>query len=148
MHPCTSIDARLHIENDPPSSYTPGMSVQSLILLASVGRVLLGFAPIVGASQSARLLGFPEEHDNATARLMARLFGVRDIGLGVIGFAAVAGTVPATFALLFNAATDAADALMIAIPLARRQGIDRAATTSLVFACIGGATWLLAYALL
>ena len=30
--------------------------------------------------------GFRETHDNATARLMARFFGVRDVGLGVLVF--------------------------------------------------------------
>ena len=38
------------------------------------------------AGLSARLLGFPAHHDNATTRLMARWFGVRDIGLGVLVF--------------------------------------------------------------
>ena len=32
-----------------------------------------------------RMLGFPASHDNPTARLMGRFFGVRDIGLVASG---------------------------------------------------------------
>ena len=51
-----------------------------------IGRIALGLAPFVAAGPSARLLGFPASHDTATARLMGRFFGVRDIGLGVLAF--------------------------------------------------------------
>ena len=57
-----------------------------IIFVMGVGRILLGIAPFVAARPSARLLGFPVDHDNPTTRLMARLFGVRDIGLGVLVF--------------------------------------------------------------
>lgn len=123
------------------------MDVSSLILIFAAMRVVIGLAPIVAARPSLRLLGFPSDHDNATARLMGRLFGVRDIGLGVIAAAGVKGFVPMDFALLFNAATDVGDMVVIAIPLLRRQQIDRAAALSLGFAVAGCSAWLLALSL-
>jgi hypothetical protein len=46
------------------------------------------------------------------------------------------------FVMLFNAFMDAGDLVAIAIPLVKRQGIDRAAVMSALFATIGGLGWL------
>ena len=123
------------------------MNIDLLIVLLASMRVAIGLAPMVAASRTSQLLGFPASHDNPTTRLMARLFGVRDIGLGVVAIGALFGHVSLPFALLFNACTDAGDALMILIPLARRQGIDRAALSSLILAALGGSAWLATYLL-
>lgn len=108
-----------------------------------VGRIILGLAPFVAAGPSSKLLGFPAQHDNATARLMGRFFGVRDVGLGVLVFYALSHPAALAFLLLFNALTDFGDLLAIGIPLARRQGIDRGAWTSAAFALPAGLAWLL-----
>lgn len=117
-----------------------------VMIAMGIGRVLLGLAPFVAAATVSSLLGFPPAHDTPTARLMARWFGVRDVGLGVLMFWAL--TVPTTlpFILIFQALTDFADAFAIAIPLVRRQGIDRAAWSSLAFALPAGLTWLAVFA--
>ena len=107
-----------------------------------VGRIILGIAPFVAAGPSSRLLGFPTAHDNATARLMGRFFGVRDVGLGVLVFYALAHPVALGFLLPFNALTDFGDLFAISIPLARRQGIDRGAWMSAAFALPAGLAWL------
>jgi hypothetical protein len=117
----------------------------TIIFAMGVGRILLGLVPFVAARPSARLLGFPDGHDNPSTRLMARLFGVRDIGLGILVFyalqhAATAGLLG--FVIVFNALTDMGDLVAIAIPLLRRQGIDRAAWTSAAFALPASASWL------
>ncbi|MFT5684661.1 MAG: hypothetical protein ACI8RZ_005605 [Myxococcota bacterium] len=114
-------------------AYTAGLAA---------GRVALGLAPILAPEQSSALIGFPTAHDNATTRLMARLFGVRDIGLGAIAMAATHNPTMLRRAYLFNAATDIADATMIAIPLATDAGIDPAAWRSLGFALGGCSMWL------
>lgn len=120
------------------------MSLHVYLLALCVGRVILGLAPIVAARAASRLTGFPEAHDNPTARLMARLFGVRDIGLGAI-VAVNLGDPPALRrALWLNLAMDLGDACMIAIPLIRRQGIDRAARISLACALGGAVAWVIA----
>jgi len=107
-----------------------------------LGRIALGLAPFVAAGPTARLLGFPVAHDTPTARLMGRFFGVRDIGLGVLAFYAVRHPESAPFIFLFNAFMDFGDLFAIAIPLVRRDGIDRAAILSSLFALTGGTLWL------
>jgi uncharacterized protein DUF4267 len=109
-----------------------------VITAMGLGRIALGLAPFVAAGPAARLLGFPLAHDTPTARLMGRFFGVRDIGLGVLAFYAVRHPEAAAFVFLFNAFMDLGDLLSITIPLVKRQGIDRAAATSAVFAATGG----------
>jgi hypothetical protein len=115
----------------------------NLISLAVAGmgtfRILLGLAPFVAAGPAARLLGFPASHDTATARLMGRFFGVRDVGLGVLAFYALRHPEAASFLFLFNAFMDFGDLFAITIPLVKRQGIDRGAATSARFI-----VWLIA----
>ncbi len=114
-----------------------------IVTAMGVGRIALGLAPFIAAGPSARLLGFPVSHDTPTARLMGRFFGVRDIGLGVLAFYAVKHPEAASFIFLFNAFMDLGDLIAIMIPLVKRQGIDRAAMLSALFAAGGGLGWLL-----
>jgi hypothetical protein len=113
-----------------------------VIFAMGIGRILLGLAPFVAARHSAHVMGFPMDHDNPTARLMARFFGVRDVGLGILVFFALKHPEALGFIIVFNALTDFGDLIAIAIPLARRQGIDRAAWRSASFALPAGAGWL------
>ena len=73
---------------------------------------------------------------------MARFFGVRDIGLGVLAFYALRHPEAAPFLFLFNAAMDAGDLFAISLPLLKRDGIDRGAALSAMFAIAGGMGWL------
>ncbi len=116
--------------------------IQTLISAMGVGRIVLGLTPFVAAERSAALLGFPRAHDTPTSRLMARLFGVRDVGLGVLVFYAQAHPAVLSFVCLFNALTDTGDLVAIAIPLVRRQGIDRAAWNSVALALPVIFAWL------
>jgi Domain of unknown function (DUF4267) len=116
-----------------------------VITAMGLGRIALGLAPFIAAGPAARLLGFPLSHDTPTARLMGRFFGVRDIGLGVLAFYAVRHPETAPFIFLFNAFMDLGDLVSIAIPLVKRQGIDRAAAMSAMFAFTGGLAWLIAW---
>jgi hypothetical protein len=108
-----------------------------------LGRIAIGVAPFIAAASSARMLGFPAAHDNPTSRLMGRLFGVRDIGLGVLALYAARHPETLGFIMLFQAAMDLGDLSAISIPLIKRQGIDRAAVASALFATIGGLGWLI-----
>ena len=116
--------------------------LHQIIFAMGVGRIVLGLAPFLAAGPSSRLLGFPMQHDTATARLMARLFGVRDVGLGVLVFYALRHPETLGFVMVFNALTDFGDLLAISIPLLKRQGIDRAAVRSAAFALPAGVGWL------
>jgi hypothetical protein len=111
----------------------------------ALARIALGLAPFFAAGPAARLLGFPASHDTATARLMGRFFGVRDIGLGVLVFYALRHPETAPFIFLFNAFMDAGDLVAILIPLVKRQGIDRAAAGSALFALTGGLGWVIVW---
>ena len=104
-----------------------------VVIGMGLGRIALGLAPFVAPNASRRLLGFPVAHDTATARLLGRFFGVRDIGLGVLAFYALKHPETAAFIFLFNAFMDAGDLVAILIPLVKRQGIDRAAILSALF---------------
>ena len=119
-----------------------------VIVGMGLGRVALGLAPFVAAGATSRLLGFPPAHDTPTARLMARLFGVRDIGLGVLAFYACAHPETAAFIFVFNAFMDAGDLFSASIPIVKRQGITRGALSSAACAAIGGTCWVVAWALL
>ena len=112
---------------------------------AATARFAIGLAPIVAIEPTMDLLGYPEAHDNPTSRLMARLFGVRDIGLGVVALYGLRDRNTLRHAFLFNLATDLFDALMIAIPLAGDDGIDVAATRTLGFALTGAVLWTAAW---
>ncbi len=119
------------------------MSITSLVVSGmALGRIALGVAPFVAAGPASRMLGFPVAHDNPTSRLMSRLFGVRDIGLGVLALWGLRHPEALGFVLLFNAAMDAGDLVAIGIPLLKRQGIDRAAAASAAFALLGGLGWI------
>ena len=110
-----------------------------------LGRIALGLAPFVAAGPTSRMLGFPASHDTATARLMGRFFGVRDIGLGVLAFYGLRHPETLGFIMIFNALMDFGDLFSIAIPLVKRQGIDRAALLSAMFAATGGLAWIIVY---
>jgi Domain of unknown function (DUF4267) len=129
------------------AAYVTGMSNLLRIVLSgmALGRIAIGAAPFVAAGASSRMLGFPKTHDTATARLMARMFGVRDIGLGVLVFWALRHPEALPFVMLLNAAMDAGDLASILVPLVKRQGIDRAALASAAFAVTGGLGWLLVW---
>ena len=111
----------------------------------AVARIGLGLAPFVATTPLIRVLGIPAAHDNPTARLMARFFGVRDIGLGVLALWALRHPEALPFVALFNAAMDAGDLFSISIPLIRRHGIDRAAALSALLALTGGLSWLVVW---
>lgn len=118
----------------------------SLLYLMATGRVIIGLAPFVAAEPTARLLGFPVAHDNPSARLFARLFGVRDIGLGMLVLAAMERPETLGFVLLFNAATDLGDGVAASIPLFGRHGIDTGARRTLALALPAAAGWVAMWA--
>jgi hypothetical protein len=111
----------------------------------ATARIAIGLAPFVAADLTSRVVGFPRAHDNATARLMARMFGVRDLGLGILALYALRHPETQTFLFLFNAGMDLGDLASVAVPLAGRHGIDRAAMSSGVLASIGALSWLVVW---
>ncbi len=109
----------------------------------AVTRIAIGVAALVAPSRTSRLLGFPADQDNATARLMGRLFAVRDIALGVLVLH-LPDDDPDRAAAVYklNAFVDAGDAASMATAIVGRQGIDRAALASMAIAAPAAAGWV------
>ena len=108
-------------------------------------RLLIGLAALLAVDRVSAVFGFPHEHITPTMRLFARLFGIRDLGLGVLVFVMLGDLPLLRFALLFNAGHDLLDACAISVPLIRKQGIDRPARAFLAFATAGVVLWGLAW---
>jgi hypothetical protein len=98
----------------------------------ALGRVAIGAAALFAPGWTSRLLGFPVEQDSPSARLMGRLFGVRDVALGVLVWKARNDPATARFVYRLNAGVDGGDAASMAAAVIGRQGIDRAALSSSV----------------
>ncbi len=119
----------------------PGASDRD-VALAAAGRVAIGVAALVAPGPTSRLLSFPQAHDSATARLMGRLFGVRDVALGVLVWRVRADRELSRFAYRLNACVDVGDMAAAGLPVVRRRGIDRAAFSTMAFAFTGANVWL------
>lgn len=116
--------------------------LRRLTARAAAGRVIVGLAPLLAPGPASRLLGFPRAHDNPSARLMGGLFAVRDVALGVLTWQVRRDPELLRHAYRVNAAIDASDMTVAALPLLRRRGIDRAALSTAAFAFAGMNVWL------
>jgi hypothetical protein len=116
--------------------------LKRLTTRAAAGRVVIGLAPLLAPGPTSRLLGFPSTHDNPSARLMGRLFAVRDIALGVLTWQVRDDPVLLRHAFRINAAIDASDMTVAALSLLGRRGVDRAALSTAAFAFAGANVWL------
>jgi hypothetical protein len=116
--------------------------LRRLTAQAAAGRVVVGLAPLLAPGPTSRLLGFPRAHDNPSARLMGRLFAVRDIALGVLTWQVRDNRELLRHAFRINAAIDASDMTAGVFPLLGRRGIDRAALSTAAFAFTGANVWL------
>ena len=116
--------------------------LKRLTARAAAGRVVIGLVPLLAPGSASRLLSFPRAHDNPSARLMGRLFAVRDIALGVLTWQVRDDPLLLRHAFRINAAIDASDMTVAALPLLGRKGIDRAALSTAAFAFAGANVWL------
>jgi hypothetical protein len=107
-----------------------------------IARIAIGAAALLTPRMTSRLMGFPTEHDNPTARLMGRLFGVRDVILGVLVLTMHDDPRIARSIYQLNAAVDAGDAASMATAIIGRQGIDRAALSSAALAVPAAFGWI------
>ncbi len=89
----------------------------------AAARAGIGVMSIATPSLSAKIVGYPAAHDNPTARMMARLFGVRELLLAYLVIDAVRGPdgpSPSVFAV--QAAVDASDIVVQSWPLLQTRG--------------------------
>jgi len=118
-------------------------SLSALSRAMGAARLAVGASALLAPGRAARLVGFPNAHDNPTARVMGRFSGVRDLLLGALLVDASrsdAGSRARTIS--FNALVDVGDLATLAVHLVQRQGIARAALLSTLFALPGPAVWL------
>jgi hypothetical protein len=111
------------------------------IAMASI-RAGIGVASIAAPAFAAKVVGYPAAHDNASAHLMARLFGVRELllaGMVVDAARRPGGLTPSVFAV--QAAVDASDVAVQSWSLVKRQGIDRAASGGTALAATAAVLW-------
>jgi hypothetical protein len=111
-------------------------------LALAAGRGAIGLAALLAPGPMAGIMGFPPGTDTPTTRLLARLFGLREIAMSALtmrGFARDPGN---RQLMLWNAAVDGSDAAVAGLALARRQGVDRAALNTLALAIPLCGAWL------
>lgn len=119
------------------------MSLRTRALLMTTVRAGIGVASIAAPRQAAKIASYPVAHDNATARLMAGLFGVRELLLAWLVVDAVRdpnGLTPSVFAV--QAAVDAADVVVQSVPVFKRDGIDRGAVGGIALAAGASLLWV------
>jgi hypothetical protein len=97
-----------------------------------VERIAVGALVALTPRVALRLFGLPPEADGPALRYVGRLFGIRNAVLGLVVWHARDEPERLARVAALNAATEAMDAVAAAVPLVRRQGIDRAAGSALV----------------
>ena len=105
----------------------PGADPRARLLIRAIAaaRIALGTAATLAPGQALRAAGF--EPADPGARILARLAGVRDIGLGATVLWAGEDAGMLKRAAVAGAAVDAGDSVSFGLALIRREGVDRAA---------------------
>jgi hypothetical protein len=116
--------------------------IRNIAIGMSAGRVLIGIISILAPGLARRVMRLPAEQDNASVRMMTRLFGVREVAVGMHAVASVQESPRKPHLYTQNATVDAGDAAVLLIALAKGGGVRRAAVGSLAIAVPVVATWL------
>jgi len=106
-------------------------------------RMIIGGSALLASGLAMLVFGLPKEHDNASARAVGRLFGIRNIVIG-------AWTLQNRDADLdtrrrwytMNALIDAVDVAAFAWPLLRRQGTARLSISSAALGTSAAVAWI------
>ena len=106
-------------------------------------RMILGGTALLATGLASVVFGLNKDHDNASARAMGRLFGIRNLVIG-------AWTLKNRDADLetrrgwysINAVIDAVDIGIFAMPLVRGQGTARLSISSCALGTLAALGWL------
>jgi hypothetical protein len=94
----------------------------------AVARMCVGGSLLLTTGLARRLFGIPEAQDSGALRMVARLFGVRNVALGLWALAARDhGPDERRLCYGLNAAVDAADLGILAIGAVTGEGLVQAA---------------------
>jgi len=113
------------------------MIVLAIACVLIAARFTIGLLPFLAMRSVGLRLGFPAPEICATSTLFARMFGVRDVGLGVILLLGLRHPEWLPAAFLGNAICDACDAASLVASIRRREPILRPARLFLASALIG-----------
>lgn len=95
---------------------------------ASAARISLGALMVVAPGMGRRVFGVPHDQDNGALRLMARLFGVRQVVLGAWALRVQGKSAEQRrLCYQYNAAADAVDVVALAIAGIFAEGLVQAA---------------------
>jgi hypothetical protein len=105
-----------------------------------VARMCVGGPLLLTTGLARRLFGVPEEQDTPALRMLGRLFGIRNVVLGLWTLAARDhGAEQRRLCYRLNAAVDAADLVVLAVGGTTGRGLVRAA---LMGGSLGGSALL------
>lgn len=108
----------------------------------AVGGAVLGAAALAFPRPMSRLIGFPDDDFNASARFVGRLYGIRELLRSVHLWVESGRGLPSEETIAANLLIDAGDVALAFTSLVRRDGIDRAALTIAVMASVVSSQWL------
>jgi hypothetical protein len=108
----------------------------------SAARIGVGVVAVAAPGLLRRVMGLPASHGSASTDMMTRLFGIREVAVGVhvVGAVRSSGRQPDVYAL--NAAVDGGDALVMLVTAVKGGGARRAAIGGLLTAIPVVGTWL------
>jgi hypothetical protein len=107
----------------------------------SAGRVAIGVSAFVTPEFTGRLFGFPKADLNPSAVTLARLFGVREVAIGVANLLWLSSRRPTRTLAALNLAVDGGDAAGGLAGLLGRKGGARANVLTLFVAAPVAAVW-------
>lgn len=109
----------------------------------AVLRTVVGALGLLASRPVQVAFGLPAKQDSPAARAFARLFGIRNIALGMWALSARdSSDVVRRRCYELNAAVDIADVAVLLWPVVRRQGLARFGITSALLGTSATLAWL------
>ena len=116
-----------------------------LIIIICAGRIVVGIGPFIKPKLLMRSFQFPQGHENQTSIVLSRLFGVRDIFLGVISIIILYKyNALLKYTLIINAVIDFSDALIF-FAEKTNQEFRETSIRGTIFAGSVGMLWIICF---
>lgn len=115
-----------------------------ILYLVSIIRILVGIAPFVVPNFSVARMNLPVGHDNESYRSMFRLFGARDVVLGILTILYYPIGEYLIYLLCLNALVDAGDVVSSIIGIRTDQKMRKSGKQSTFIAGAAFSAWILA----
>jgi len=139
--PCGGVTDTIAIPTPTPSTADRAALRQRALVGAGI-RAAFGVATLVAPGPASRLFGFPKGHDNGSARLMARLFGVRELAMAALVVSALDDDERLGHACAISAAVDVGDVIVACGTFRRDPQLRVASALTMLAGTAGAASWL------